>query len=110
MEDLEEGEGFSDSFYLIKGGANYMNVTPLLEMICVYLVYKCEKAPNGAAIRSLLKIPTTDPAELKELRKQNPWMFTREDDDVPTEPKVETEATVETETAVETEAMVETET
>ena len=50
MEDLEEGEGFSTSFYELKAAANYMHVTPLLELICVYLTYKCESAPNGAAV------------------------------------------------------------
>jgi hypothetical protein len=51
MQSLEEVKGLSEPFYQIKSGANFMSVKPLLEMICVFLVYKCEATEKGVDVR-----------------------------------------------------------
>jgi hypothetical protein len=57
MEDLEgDGKKDMDLFYSVKSAANYMDINPLLEMICLWLAFKIAKLKKKEPVRIFILI------------------------------------------------------
>lgn len=53
MQELEgNGADDLDLFYGVKSAANYMDIKPLLEMICLWLTFKIEKMKSHEEVSS----------------------------------------------------------
>jgi hypothetical protein len=50
LEQFQEGVGFSSLFYQVALAGSYMGISSLLEMISIYITYKCERMNIGSDI------------------------------------------------------------
>jgi hypothetical protein len=82
LEQFEEGVGFSSLLYEVALAGRYMGISSLLEMISVYITYKCETMNIGSDIRKIFHLSASmTKSEKLSLRRQQPWLFTKHDDD-----------------------------